>query len=102
MLEHPGIIKDPSKVRESWQATFGGRGNANKIAVLEEGMKYTLDPWVSRWEQAMVRALLTPDEKKEYFFKFNPGPLQQGVHNCGKFPVLGGNQGSAGRASVRA
>ena len=37
VLEHPGTIKDPSKVRESWQATFGGSGNANKIAVLEEG-----------------------------------------------------------------
>ena len=133
VLEHPGTIKDPSKVRESWQATFGGSGNANKIAVLEEGMKYTpisispeqaqfletrkfqideiarifrvpphmigdlekssfnnieqqslefvkytLDPWVSRWEQAMVRALLTPDEKKKYFFKFNVDGLLRG------------------------
>jgi HK97 family phage portal protein len=133
VLEHPGIIKDPSRVRESWQATFGGSGNANKIAVLEEGMKYTpisispeqaqfletrkfqideiarifrvpphmigdlekssfnnieqqslefvkytLDPWVSRWEQAMVRALLTPDEKKKYFFKFNVDGLLRG------------------------
>ena len=133
VLEHPGTIKDPSKVRESWQATFGGSGNANKIAVLEEGMKYTpisispeqaqfletrkfqideiarifrvpphmigdlekssfnnieqqslefvkytLDPWVSRWEQAMVRALLTPDEKKRYFFKFNVDGLLRG------------------------
>ena len=77
-LEHPGTIKDPSKVRESWQATFGGSGNANKIAVLEEGMKYTLDPWVSRWEQAMVRALLTPEEKKKYFFKFNVDGLLRG------------------------
>ena len=133
VLEHPGTIKDPSKVRESWQATFGGSGNANKIAVLEEGkkytpisisleqaqfletrkfqideiarifrvpphmigdlekssfnnieqqslefVKYTLDPWVSRWEQAMVRALLTPDEKKKYFFKFNVDGLLRG------------------------
>lgn len=38
VLEHPGTIKDPQKVRESWQSTFGGTGNANKIAVLEEGM----------------------------------------------------------------
>ena len=38
---NPGTIKAPSKVRESWQATFGGSGNANKIAVLEECMKYT-------------------------------------------------------------
>ena len=133
VLEHPGTIKDPSRVRESWQATFGGSGNANKVAVLEEGMKYTpisispeqaqfletrkfqideiarifrvpphmigdlekssfnnieqqslefvkytLDPWVSRWEQAMVRALLTPDEKKKYFFKFNVDGLLRG------------------------
>ena len=133
VLEHPGTIKDPSRVRESWQATFGGSGNANKIAVLEEGMKYTpisispeqaqfletrkfqideiarifrvpphmigdlekssfnnieqqslefvkytLDPWVSRWEQAMVRSLLTPAEKKKYFFKFNVDGLLRG------------------------
>jgi len=36
VLEHPGTIKDPSRVRESWQATFGGSANANKVAVLEE------------------------------------------------------------------
>ena len=41
VLEHPGILKDPSKVRESWTQTFGGSSNANKVAVLEEGMKYT-------------------------------------------------------------
>ncbi len=41
ILEHPGTIKDPQRVRESWQSTFGGSGNANKVAVLEEGMKYT-------------------------------------------------------------
>ena len=133
VLEHPGTIKDPSRVRESWQATFGGSANANKVAVLEEGMKYTpisispneaqfletrkfqideiarifrvpphmvgdlekssfsnieqqslefvkytLDPWVARWEQAMVRALLTPEEKKKYFFKFNVDGLLRG------------------------
>lgn len=41
VLEHPGTIKDPQRVRESWQSIFGGSGNANKIAVLEESMKYT-------------------------------------------------------------
>ena len=41
ILEHPGILKDPSKVRESWMNTFGGSANSNKVAVLEEGMKYT-------------------------------------------------------------
>ena len=133
VLEHPGTIKDPQRVRESWQSTFGGSGNANKIAVLEEGMKYTpigispeqaqfletrkfqineiarifrvpphmvgdlekssfsnieqqslefvkytLDPWVVRWEQSIMRTLLTPDEKKHYFVKFNVEGLLRG------------------------
>lgn len=133
VLEHPGTIKDPSCVRESWQNTFGGSQNANKVAVLEEGMKYTpisispeqaqfletrkfqineiarifrvpphmvgdlekssfsnieqqslefvkytLDPWVSRWEQSMVRSLLTAEEKKQYFIKFNVDGLLRG------------------------
>jgi len=133
VLEHPGTIKDPQRVRESWQSTFGGSGNANKIAVLEEGMKYTpigispeqaqfletrkfqineiarifrvpphmvgdlekssfsnieqqslefvkytLDPWVIRWEQAFMRSLLLQDEKAEYFVKFNLEGLLRG------------------------
>ena len=133
VLEHPGTIKDPTRVRESWQSTFGGSQNANKVAVLEEGMKYTpisispeqaqfletrkfqineiarifrvpphmvgdlekssfsnieqqslefvkytLDPWVCRWEQSMVRSLLTPEEKKQYFIKFNVDGLLRG------------------------
>jgi len=40
VLEHPGVLKDPEKVRDSWQKAFGGSQNANKVAVLEEGMKY--------------------------------------------------------------
>ena len=43
-----------------------------------EFVKYTLDPWVSRWEQAMVRALLSAEEKKKYFFKFNVDGLLRG------------------------
>ena len=133
VLEHPGTIKDPQRVRESWQSTFGGSGNANKIAVLEEGMKYTpigispeqaqfletrkfqineiarifrvpphmvgdlekssfsnieqqslefvkytLDPWVIRWEQSIMRALLSPEEKTQYFVKFNVEGLLRG------------------------
>lgn len=133
VLEHPGTIKDPSRVRESWTQTFGGSSNANKVAVLEEGMKYTpisispneaqfletrkfqineiarifrvpphmvgdlekssfsnieqqslefvkytLDPWVSRWEQSMIRSLLTADEKSTYFIKFNVDGLLRG------------------------
>lgn len=133
VLEHPGTIKDPQRVRESWQSTFGGSGNANKIAVLEEGMKYTpigispeqaqfletrkfqineiarifrvpphmvgdlekssfsnieqqslefvkytLDPWVIRWEQSITRSLLSATEKKKYFVKFNLEGLLRG------------------------
>ena len=133
VLEHPGTIKDPTKVREAWQSQFGGSGNSGKVAVLEEGMKYTpisiapeqaqfletrkfqineiarifrvpphmvgdlekssfsnieqqslefvkytLDPWVVRWEQAIARALLTADEKKRYFVKFNLEGLLRG------------------------
>lgn len=133
VLEHPGTIKNPQRVRESWQSTFGGSGNANKIAVLEEGMKYTpigispeqaqfletrkfqineiarifrvpphmvgdlekssfsnieqqslefvkytLDPWVIRWEQSIQRSLLSRDEKAAYFVKFNLEGLLRG------------------------
>ena len=133
VLEHPGTIKDPQRVRESWQSTFGGSGNANRIAVLEEGMKYTpiaispeqaqfletrkfqineiarifrvpphmvgdlekssfsnieqqslefvkytLDPWVIRWEQSIMRSLLTPEEKKTFYVKFNLEGLLRG------------------------
>lgn len=133
VLEHPGTIKDPSRVREAWQSQFGGSGNSGKVAVLEEGMKYTpisispeqaqfletrkfqineiarifrvpphmvgdlekssfsnieqqslefvkytLDPWVVRWEQSLSRALLSEDEKKQYFFKFNLEGLLRG------------------------
>ena len=41
VLEHPGVIKDPQRVRDSWQNTYGGTANAHRVAVLEEGMKYT-------------------------------------------------------------
>ena len=133
VLEHPGTIKDPSRVRESWQATFGGAKNGNKVAVLEEGMKYTpisvspeqaqfletrkfqlneiarifripphmigdlekssfsnieqqslefvkytLDPWVIRWEQAITKTLLNPREKQQLFVKFNVEGLLRG------------------------
>ena len=133
ILEHPGTIKDPQRVRDSWQSTFGGSGNSNKIAVLEEGMKftpisispdqaqfletrkfqineiarifrvpphmvgdlekssfsnieqqslefvkYTLDPWVTRWEQSLTRTLFTDEEKKVYFIKFNLEGLLRG------------------------
>ena len=126
-------MKDPEKVRESWNAGFAGSGNAQKVAVLEEGMKYTpisispeqaqfletrkfqideiarffrvpphmigdlekssfnnieqqslefvkytLNPWVCRWEQSIARTLLSPEEKKDYFAKFNVDGLLRG------------------------
>lgn len=40
VLKHPGVLKDPSKLRKSWQAVYGGSGNTGKIVVLEEGLKY--------------------------------------------------------------
>ena len=133
VLEHPGTIKDPARVREAWQSQFGGSSNSGKVAVLEEGMKYTpisispeqaqfletrkfqineiarifrvpphmvgdlekssfsnieqqslefvkytLDPWVIRWEQSIQRRLLTADEKRSYFVKFNVEGLLRG------------------------
>ena len=136
VLEHPGVLKDPAKVRDSWNAAFGGSSNSHKVAVLEEGLKYTpisispneaqfletrkfqideiarifrvpphmvgdlekssfsnieqqslefvkytLDPWVVRWEQSLSRALLSEDEKKSYFFKFNVDGLLRGSYH---------------------
>jgi HK97 family phage portal protein len=133
VLEHPGIVKDPGKIRESWNAVYQGSGNAHRIAVLEEGMKfqsigippeqaqflqtrkfqineiarifripphmigdlekssfsnieqqslefvkYTLDPWVVRWEMSMQKALLSQTEKSQYFIKFNVDGLLRG------------------------
>ena len=39
VLEHPGVLKDPAKVRDSWNAVYRGTGNAHKVAVLEEGVR---------------------------------------------------------------
>ena len=133
VLEHPGILKDPAKVRDSWNAVYQGTRNAHKVAVLEEGMsykqigippeeaqfletrkfqineiarlfripphmvgdlekssfsnieqqslefvKYTLDPWVVRFEQALKKSLLLPEEKKTHFIKLNVDGLLRG------------------------
>ena len=43
-----------------------------------EFVKYTLNPWVCRWEQALQRALLSDDEKGKYFFRFNVEGLMRG------------------------
>ena len=41
-------------------------------------MKYTLEPWLVRWEQSIQRTLLSPEEKKSYFAKFNVEGLLRG------------------------
>ena len=43
-----------------------------------EFVKYTLDPWVIRWEQSLQRALIRQDEKARYFVKFNLEGLLRG------------------------
>ena len=133
VLEHPGTLKDPSKVRDSWNEAFGGSSNSHKVAVLEEGLKYTpisispneaqfletrkfqineiarifrvpphmvgdlekssfsnieqqslefvkytLEPWLVRWEQSMARVLISPSDKSQYFIKFNVDGLLRG------------------------
>ena len=133
VLEHPGVLKDPSKIRENWSAVYGGANNAHKVAVLEEGMQYkaislppedsqflstrqfgvteicrifrvpphmvqnmehatfsniehqsidfvvhTLTPWLVRFEQAIIKDLLLPDEQDDYFPKFNVDGLLRG------------------------
>ena len=40
VLEHPGVVKDPARIRDSWNAVYQGSGNAHRVAVLEEGMKF--------------------------------------------------------------
>ena len=126
-------MKDPSKLRESWHAVYGGAMNTGRIAVLEEGVKYqqiaippeeaqfletrkfqideiarlhrvpphmigdlekssfnnieqqslefvkyTLSPWVVRWEQSLQKALLTDKEREEYFIRFKVDGLLRG------------------------
>ncbi len=133
VLEHPGVLKDPSKLRESWQSVYGGTANTGKVVVLEEGLKYqqiaippeeaqfletrkfqideiarlyrvpphmigdlekssfnnieqqslefvkyTLNPWVVRWEQALQKALFLSAERRRYFVKFNVDGLLRG------------------------
>ena len=43
-----------------------------------EFVKYTLDPWVARWEQAISRTLFSQTEKATYFVKFNVDGLLRG------------------------
>ena len=41
VLTHPNTIKDPKRLRESWNAAYGGSSNGSKVAILEESMTFT-------------------------------------------------------------
>ena len=41
ILTHPNTIRDPKRLRESWNATYGGSSNGAKVAILEESMTFT-------------------------------------------------------------
>ena len=40
VLTHPGTVKDPARLRQSWENAYGGSNNTGKTIVLEEGMTY--------------------------------------------------------------
>jgi len=40
VLTHPNSVKNPKLLRESWNASYGGSANANRVGILEEGMKF--------------------------------------------------------------
>lgn len=43
-----------------------------------EFVKYTLNPWCIRWEQAMNQQLLSADDQRKFFVKFNVDGLLRG------------------------
>ena len=40
ILTHPNTVKNPKALRESWNSAYGGSSNSNRVAILEEGMKF--------------------------------------------------------------
>ena len=40
-LRIPNTVKDPKRLRESWNAAYGGSANSGKVAILEESMTFT-------------------------------------------------------------
>jgi HK97 family phage portal protein len=132
VLEHPGVVKDHDRLRQSWQAQFSGSGQ-HSVAVLEESMKFhpisinpndaqfldtrkfqileiarifrippsflgdleratfsnaeqlsldfvkfSLAPWLTRFEQAMEQRLLLPSERNSMFIRHNVEGLLRG------------------------
>lgn len=41
-------------------------------------VRYSLTPWVERWESELEAKLLTEDERNDHFFKFNMDSLMRG------------------------
>lgn len=39
IIEHPGTLKDPTKLRDALGATYSGLGKTHRLMLLEEGMK---------------------------------------------------------------
>ncbi len=40
VLTMPGTVKDPKRLREQWEAAYGGNSSIYRTAILEEGMTY--------------------------------------------------------------
>lgn len=135
ILQHKEALTEAAtnRLRESWQALFGGNRNAGKVAILEEGMefktisvspvdaqlietmklsrseiagifrvpahmindlekatfsnvdqlsiefvKFSLMPWLTRYEQVMNRRLFLPSERGRYFCQFVTDGLLRG------------------------
>lgn len=135
VLEHPAKLTSEAhqRIRDSWNKIHQGAEKANKVTILEDGMKYhpltmppedaqfletrrfgieevcrwfnlpphklrdltratfsniehqaleyvsdTLMPWMVAGEQEFARKLLTPDERKKYYAKFNANGLLRG------------------------
>jgi len=50
--------------------------------IVEQGIeyiRYTMMPWIVKWEQELDRKLLTPAERGKYYFKFNVNGLLRGT-----------------------
>jgi hypothetical protein len=43
VLEHPGIVKDPQRIRDSWNQVYQGTSNAHRVAVLRR--RYEVLPY---------------------------------------------------------
>ena len=41
VLEFPGVVKDIGRVKETWNAGYQGASKAHKVAILEEGAKFS-------------------------------------------------------------